>query len=66
MPNYARTMLKLSGNRSYGARNPDLILLVQIIVSMTYRTGLGRGTTVTIYGHLQNMVENLSWSGTVF
>lgn len=47
MPNYARGGLKLKSNRSYGVINPDLKILVQILVSM-YSGDQVRGTAVSM------------------
>lgn len=44
---------------------PNLKFWVHIIISL-YRVSLEKGSTVSVYGHLQNMMEAVSWFAAAF
>lgn len=43
----------------------NLKFWVHIIISL-YRVSLEKGSTVSVYGHLQNMMEAVSWFAAAF
>lgn len=51
MPDYRRTGLKISGNRSDGVINPIFTFVVQNVF-IIYGVGEGKGTTLSVDSHL--------------